>query len=93
MTDNSYHNPSCPHESGAAGRGDPAPRHARGLAPGETAGLLRHSAPRNDRSAYSLWLWVAGAFFVTLLAWVVLFTVVQRTQVQSVPLEPKGVRP
>ncbi len=67
-------------EAGAAGRGDPA-------------GLLRHPAPRHDGSGYSLWLWVAGAFLVSLLAWAVLFKAAQHARVQPVPLAPKGARP
>ena len=35
-------------EASAGGHGDPALRIARGLAPVETAGLLRRAAPRND---------------------------------------------
>lgn len=41
----------------------------------------------------SLWLWVAGAFCVLILVWVVLFTVAHRAKVESVPLATKGGRP
>lgn len=49
------------------------------------------AAPRNR--AFSLWAWVAGAFLVSLLAWVVMFKAAQSANVQSVPLAPKGARP
>jgi hypothetical protein len=50
-------------------------------------------ALRGSKSGVGLWLWVAGAFCVTLLAWAVLFKAAQRAQVQTVPLAPKGARP
>ena len=49
------------------------------------------AAPRSR--ALSLWAWVAGAFLVSLLAWVVMFKAAQSANVQSVPLAPKGARP
>ena len=55
------------------------------------------SRPRACRGATplrsSLWVWVAGAFLVSLLAWVVMFKAAQSANVQSVPLAPKGARP
>ena len=66
----------CHRETDAVGRGDPA-------------GLLRREAPRNDRKA-SLWLWVAGAFLLLVLAWTVMFTVARSAKIQSVPLTTSG---
>jgi hypothetical protein len=43
----------CHREANKVGRGDPAPRHARGLELVETAGLLRRFAPRNDSPSIS----------------------------------------
>ena len=55
------------------------------------------AAPAGRRQATplrsSLWLWVAGAFLVSLLAWVVLFKAAHSARIESVPLAPKGARP
>jgi hypothetical protein len=50
-------------------------------------------APSAKNRGLSLWVWVAGAFLVSLLAWVVMFKAAQSANVQAVPLAPKGARP
>lgn len=57
------------------------------------AGTPAGGAPAPRNRALSLWVWVAGAFLVSLLAWVVMFKAAQSANVQSVPLAPKGARP
>lgn len=50
-------------------------------------------APPAKPRGLSLWVWVAGAFLVSLLAWVVLFKAAHSARIESVPLAPKGARP
>jgi hypothetical protein len=49
--------------------------------------------PRAKNRGLSLWVWVAGAFLTSLLAWVVLFKAAHSAKIESVPLAPKGARP
>ena len=49
----------------------------------------RHSAKRDG----GLWLWVAAAFCVLILAWAVFFKVAHSAKVETVPLATKGGRP
>jgi len=43
-----------------------------------------------EPAARSLWLWVAAGFLALVVAWGVLFLAARFTQVESVPLAPKG---
>jgi len=45
---------------------------------------------RTESSARSLWLWVSAGFLILVLAWGVMFLAARLTQVESVPLAPKG---
>jgi hypothetical protein len=46
-----------------------------------------------EKSAGSLWLWVAAGFLLLAMAWGVLFTVARSAKVESVPLAPTGAKP
>jgi hypothetical protein len=46
--------------------------------------------PEEVKSALSLWLWVTAAFFMLLMAWLVLFTVARSAKIESVPLSTSG---
>ncbi len=67
-------------EADAVGRGDPA-------------GLLRRSAPRNDRSGLSLWLWVAAGFLFLGVLWTALFLASRHIDTRTVPLATKEAKP
>ena len=80
MSGSDKHFPTdCHREADAVGRGDPS-------------GLLRRSAPRNDRGSVTLWLWVAGGFLLLAIAWTALFTVAHSVKIESVPRTTKGGR-
>ena len=73
-------NAECHREADTVGRGDPA-------------GLLRRSAPRNDRGSLSLWLWVAAGFLFLALLWTALFIASRQIDARTVPLAPKEAKP
>lgn len=47
-----------------------------------------------DKEGLSFWLWIAGAFFVLLIAWGSFFYIASKNRVEEVPLPPlqKAVR-
>ena len=46
--------------------------------------------PVNNKSSFTLWLWVTGAFLILVVAWTVMFKVAHAAKIQSVPLTTSG---
>ena len=47
-------------------------------------------ARRRSANAAGLWLWVAGAFLLLVIAWTVMFRVARSAKIESVPLSTSG---
>lgn len=52
--------------------------------------MTKASSAEKSKSAAGLWLWVAGAFLLLLLAWTVMFKVARSAKIESVPLTTSG---
>ena len=48
--------------------------------------------PTDHKSSLGLWLWVAGAFLLLVVAWTVMFTAARSAKIESVPRTTKGGR-
>jgi len=77
-----------------------AARQGGAFAASEAALSLRANAAagkitpvsQTPKGAVGLWLWVAGAFLLLLIAWTVMFTVARSAKIQSVPRTTQGGR-
>ncbi len=70
----------CHREADNAGRGDPA-------------GLLRRSAPRNDRGKTGIWLCALASILAIVVAYYFAFSAAHTAQIKDVPLAKPGGRP
>lgn len=57
---------------------------------GMRAGGQETVPPADRKSSLGLWLWVAGAFLLLVVAWVVMFTAARSAKIESVPRATTG---